>query len=289
MSQTFMIDAASVSIDPDTCVFGTSVKLILPGGATEYNTTIPFVEQVDEAGEFVKLWWSANTANTMANWGVPVHTQTSQSDSLCTDEGYLVDLAFSHTTTNGASYDDNFSVFFITATSCADPQYTPCTDAAYNASPADYKTADGAWCPGYDYCATPKQQCEQKAAELGKEFTVKEFSNGAPAGCVKYNNVHWVETCSGNTDICGTTNCNGCTVLNTGTISNAENDANGDLCPSTNDDDTCATTAIVSLDSSAVQQANLTRNQVTENTIQEGIDISISALPTMIAPTSCES
>ena len=57
-------------------------------------------------------------------------------------------------------------------------------------------------------------QCEAKSVELGLPFSTQHTSNGAPAGCIRYNDgrVIFVETCSNHAN-CGTSLCNGCSVL----------------------------------------------------------------------------
>ena len=60
-------------------------------------------------------------------------------------------------------------------------------------------------------------ECETMASELGLPFSIQYTSAGAPAGCIQYNDgrVIYVETCSGHVN-CGTTVCNGCSVLECG-------------------------------------------------------------------------
>ena len=61
-----------------------------------------------------------------------------------------------------------------------------------------------------------RARCETLATAQGLPFAVKHKSNGAPAGCVQYEDgrVLWLETCRSSRN-CGTTNCNGCKVLRT--------------------------------------------------------------------------
>jgi len=62
--------------------------------------------------------------------------------------------------------------------------------------------------------ACTETQCELKSIELGLPFSTQLTSNGAPAGCIRYNDgrVIFVETCSGHA-YCGTFSCHGCSVL----------------------------------------------------------------------------
>jgi len=56
--------------------------------------------------------------------------------------------------------------------------------------------------------------CRREAAKLQLKFSDQQRSNGAPAGCVRYRDgrVIYVHKCSNHAN-CGTTKCNGCTVL----------------------------------------------------------------------------
>jgi hypothetical protein len=74
--------------------------------------------------------------------------------------------------------------------------------------------ADG----GYSSFLRPQSMdagCNNIAKVLGLPFSTKEKANGAPAGCIQYNDgrVIYVKTCENHPN-CGTTNCNGCKVLN---------------------------------------------------------------------------
>jgi hypothetical protein len=57
-------------------------------------------------------------------------------------------------------------------------------------------------------------ECEQFANKLGKPFATQTKSNGAPAGCVQYDDtgrIIWVETCTpGPGQNCNTDKCHGC-------------------------------------------------------------------------------
>jgi hypothetical protein len=78
----------------------------------------------------------------------------------------------------------------------------------------DFKTTSGRWQSIWSERHTVAKQCEALAGELDLDFSTQTKSNGAPAGCIKYNDnrVIYVETCT-NHDNCGTYNCNGCSVL----------------------------------------------------------------------------
>merc|ERR1711879_947456 len=58
-----------------------------------------------------------------------------------------------------------------------------------------------------------KEQCELMATELGLPFSSKHRLRGAPAGCIFNNgNVIFVKTCRKHVN-CGTSWCDGCTVM----------------------------------------------------------------------------
>jgi len=61
---------------------------------------------------------------------------------------------------------------------------------------------------------SPKERCAHEAVTLKLSFTTQRKSNGAPAGCIRYNDgrVIWIETCANHAN-CGTRSCNGCKVL----------------------------------------------------------------------------
>lgn len=61
---------------------------------------------------------------------------------------------------------------------------------------------------------TPKERCQAKAVQLGLPFASTHKSNGAPAGCMRYNDgrVIYVENCINHPN-CGTQRCNGCSIL----------------------------------------------------------------------------
>ena len=63
-------------------------------------------------------------------------------------------------------------------------------------------------------CSSTVRSCSAKADDLGLPFSIQSQANGAPAGCIRYNDgrLIFVETCSNHAN-CGTTNCNGCSVL----------------------------------------------------------------------------
>jgi hypothetical protein len=65
-----------------------------------------------------------------------------------------------------------------------------------------------------DRVLSPKERCAHEAVTLNFPFSTQHSSNGAPAGCIRYNDgrVMWIETCAGHAN-CGTRSCNGCTVL----------------------------------------------------------------------------
>merc|ERR1712151_928403 len=57
-------------------------------------------------------------------------------------------------------------------------------------------------------------ECEMYAKEHKMPFSTQGHSNGAPAGCMRYDDgrVIFVETCKNHPN-CGTMNCNGCKVV----------------------------------------------------------------------------
>merc|ERR1739844_506949 len=62
--------------------------------------------------------------------------------------------------------------------------------------------------------------CEMYAHEHKMPFSTQGHSNGAPAGCIRYDDgsVIFVETCK-NHENCGTDHCNGCKVVQGGSLS----------------------------------------------------------------------
>merc|ERR1719373_585044 len=80
--------------------------------------------------------------------------------------------------------------------------------------PSPEPTANPTRSPTSAPTVEPKEWCERQAELRGEGFIVKYKSNGAPQGCVRYNNggVVWVQTCENHPN-CGTSRCNGCTVL----------------------------------------------------------------------------
>merc|ERR1719473_2194115 len=95
-------------------------------------------------------------------------------------------------------YDDGRVAFVETCgnhTNCCTAKCNGCTVLAAEA------------CDDEDRCAT-------EAAQANLPFSTEWLSDGAPAGCVRYDDgrVIYVQACVGHPN-CGTTNCSGCTVL----------------------------------------------------------------------------
>merc|ERR1719191_929707 len=59
-----------------------------------------------------------------------------------------------------------------------------------------------------------EERCASEAAQANLSYSTEWLSDGAPAGCVRYDDgrVTYVQACVGH-DNCGTEKCNGCTLL----------------------------------------------------------------------------